>query len=476
MQNENEWDVIVIGAGQGGALARMLAAEGCRVALIEKAHVGGSCINIGCTPTKTLYYSAQLAHQMRRCEKYGIHAVDVKLDWPTVRGRKRGFVHEFRGEVLEALEKQKNLELIFGAARFLKSKTIEVRLNAGGTRVLTAPQIVIATGTRHNLPPIEGLENVPYSDETGLMEVDEVPELLLVLGGGYIGVELGQMFSRFGAQVTIIESGPQLLKREDADIAQTLQKILEEEGLTIHLNSTVEKASRTDHGIELQTSRNSGHKSTLHKSTLRGTHLLVATGRKSNCDTLTLENAGVETDDEGFVCSDEFLESNVPGIFVLGDSKGGPQFTHIAYDDARKLCLRIAEKKPASIKGRFVPYAVYSDPQLGRIGLTEKEARKQSLRFRVARLQMTETARGLESEQSLGFWKVLVEDETDRMLGASLLSTEGSEIMVILETAMMGDLPYTALRDGIFAHPTLSESLNNLFLALDREYKPGRTD
>jgi pyruvate/2-oxoglutarate dehydrogenase complex dihydrolipoamide dehydrogenase (E3) component len=467
---QKEFDVIVIGAGQGSALARMLAVDGRRVALIEKAHVGGTCINVGCTPTKTLYYSAQLAHQMRRCQKYGIEPTEVKINWPAVRGRKRGFVQEFRAEVLENLHGQENLELIFGGAKFIAPKTIEVKLNAGGARVLHAPRIVIAAGTRHALPPIDGLKETPYSDETALMEVNEIPAHLLILGGGYVGVELGQMFSRFGAKVTIIESGAQLLKREDSDIAQALQTILEEEGLEICLNAKVKKSRAVGDEIELQIEAENGS-----GSTLRGSHLLVATGRKPNSDLLDLKSAGVETDDDGFIRSNEFLETNMKGIFVLGDIKGGPQFTHIAYDDARKLCAQLSENKTGNVANRFAPYVVFSDPQLGRIGLSEKEAREKNLKFRVATLKMTDTARGLQNEQSAGFWKVLVEDETDQILGAALLSLEGGEIMAVLETAMISELPYTALRDGIFAHPTLSESLNNLFLRMDRQYKPGRT-
>jgi pyruvate/2-oxoglutarate dehydrogenase complex dihydrolipoamide dehydrogenase (E3) component len=466
-----EFDVIVIGAGQGSALARMLAVDGCRVALIEKAHVGGSCINIGCTPTKTLFYSALLAHQMRRCQEYGIEPADVSINWPAARKRKRDLVKDFRDEVLENLQQQENLELIFGAAEFLEPKTIAVQLNAGGTRTVSAPRIVIAAGTRHSLPPIDGLQDVPYLDEDALMEIGEVPEHLLVLGGGTIGVELGQMFSRFGARVTIIESGEQLLRREDSDIARALQAILEGEGLEIRLKTKVKKAQRAGKKIELQLEAGDGS-----GSTLRGTHLLVATGRKPNSDLLSLESAGIATDDDGFIQADEFLETGVPGVFVLGDIKGGPQFTHIAYDDARKLCAHLSENKAGSVLGRFAPYVVFCDPQLGRVGLSEKEARAKKLKFRVAKLKMTETARGEESGQNLGFWKVLVEDGTDRILGAALLSLEGGEIMAVLETAMMSQLPYTTLRDGIFAHPTLAESLNNIFLKMDRAHKPGRTD
>jgi pyruvate/2-oxoglutarate dehydrogenase complex dihydrolipoamide dehydrogenase (E3) component len=472
---QKEFDVIVIGAGQGSALARMLAMDGSRVALIEKAHVGGSCINIGCTPTKTLFYSAQLAHQMRRCREYGIEPVDVKINWLAARKRKRDLVKDFRDEVLENLQQQENLELIFGAAKFLEPKTIAVQLNAGGTRTVSAPRIVIAAGTRHSLPPIDGLKEVPYLDEDALMEIGEIPKRLLVLGGGTIGVELGQIFSRFGAKVTIIESGEQLLQREDSDIAEALQAFLEGEGLEIRLSTKAKNARRAGDEIEMQLEAGDGS-----GSTLRGTHLLVATGRRPNSDLLALKNAGIETDDKGFICADEFLETNVPGVFVLGDIKGGPQFTHIAYDDARKLCARLSENqadnKAASVSGRFVPYVVFCDPQLGRIGLSEQEARAKHLKFRVATLEMTDTARGVESGQTLGFWKVLIEDGTDQILGAALLSLEGGEIMAVLETAMMSGLPYTALRDGIFAHPTLAESLNNLFLKLDRAHKPGRTN
>lgn len=461
------YNVVVLGGGQGGALARMLAQAGRKVALVEKFHVGGTCVNVGCTPTKTLAYDARIAYLVRRSADYGVHTGPISIDWPAMRRRKAAVVTDFRQSVEQTLDKIENLDLLYGSAAFCGPQRVEAQLNAGGSRQLAAPTVVIATGARPLVPQLEGLAQVPYLDSTSLMEVDELPRHLLVLGGGYIAVEFGQMLQRFGTQVTLIEAGGQLLGHEDPDIAEAMLKILREDGLEIHLSSKAQRVRLVDGEIELTIQTPDG------ETTLRGSHLLVATGRTPNSDTLNLGAVGVLTDEKGFIRVNDKLETDAPGVYALGDIKGGPAFTHIAYDDARILHANLCSGKNASTQHRLVPYTVFTDPQLGRIGLSAQQARAAGLKVRIATLTLDQTARGSETDETRGLWKVIVDEATDQILGGAFLSIEGGEIATTLQVAMMGRLPYTALRDGTFSHPTLSESLNNLFLALDKQRKQG---
>ena len=310
------------------------------------------------------------------------------------------------------------------------------------------------------MPDIPGLDTVDYLDSTSVMELGEVPEHLIVLGGGYIGLEFGQMFRRFGAEVTVVQRGPRLMPREDEDVSEEIGAILREEGLEILVESRPVRASGADGGVELELEGPGGAR------TLGGSHLLVATGRRPNTDGLNLEAAGVEVDGRGFIPVDERLETNVPGIYAMGDVNGGPAFTHISYDDYRLLAANLLDGGDLTTEGRLVPYTLYTDPQLGRVGLTEREARDRGLDFQVAKMPMTHVARALESDESRGFMKAIVDSASGRILGCAVLGMEGGELMSMIEIAMMGDLPYTALRDAIFAHPTLAESLNNLFSKL----------
>jgi len=310
--------------------------------------------------------------------------------------------------------------------------------------------------------PLEGLESVPALNSTSIMELDEVPEHLLVLGGGYVGLEFAQMFGRFGSEVTVVERGPQLLGREDADVAEAVAEILREDGLEIMLETQSRRVGQgDDDGIWLTVETPEGER------TLSGSHLLVAVGRPPNTDLLELEAAGVETDGRGFVKVNGRLETNVPGIWALGDVKGGPAFTHISYDDFRIIRTNLLEGGDATIADRLVPYTVFIDPQLGRIGLSEQEARDQGRDVRVAKMPMSYVARALEVDEARGLMKAVVDADTHQILGCAVLGIEGGEIMAMMQIAMMGKLPYTALRDAVFAHPTLAESLNNLFAAID---------
>jgi len=458
----DRYDAAIVGTGQGGSpLAKALAQAGWRTAVIERGDVGGSCVNVGCTPTKTMVSSARVAYLARRGADYGVETGPVAVNLEKVRERKRAIVADFRDGSRRALEGTSNLDLIFGEARFAGPKALRIALKDGGTLELEAEKVFLNTGTRPRVPELPGLSEVPWLDHASIMELAEVPEHLVVLGGGYVGLEFGQMFRRFGSGVTIVQRAPQLLPREDEDVAAEIVKIFQEDGIEVLLRAEATQATPTpDGGVRLAVRTPEGERM------VEGSHLLVAVGRVPNSE-LNLEAAGVETDAYGFIKHNERLETTAPDVYVIGDVKGGPAFTHISYDDYRVLKANLLEGRDATIEGRLVPYTVFIDPQLGRVGLTEREARAQELPIRVAKLPMTHVARALEMDETRGFMKAIVHAETGRILGGAVLGVEGGEVISVLEVAMMGDLPYTALRDGIFAHPTLAESLNNLFLMLD---------
>ena len=348
-----------------------------------------------------------------------------------------------------------------GEASFGGPKTLEVRTKDAEQRTVSADRMFINAGTRASRPKLEGLDRVQFLDNESIMELGVVPEHLLILGGGYIGLEFGQLFRRFGSRVTIIQSGGQLLTREDPDVVEEVTKILRQDGVEVVLRAMATRVDQSGEKIQLQVEA-------AGKATpFVGSHLLVATGRIPNSDTLNLSAAGVKTDARGFIQVNDRLETSAEGIYALGDIKGGPAFTHISYDDFRIILANLLEGKAASTKDRQVPYCVFIDPQLGRIGITENEARAQGRNIRVAKLPMTSVARALEVDETRGFMKAVVDADTNQILGAAVLGIEGGEVMSVLETAMMGKLPYSALRDATYAHPTLSESLNNLFMAMD---------
>ncbi len=458
-----QYDAIVIGAGQaGGPLSTALARAGWKVAIIEREHVGGTCINEGCTPTKTMVASARVAYLARRAADYGVHTGPISVDMTVVRKRKRDIVESFRSGSQRRIESTPGVDLLMGESYFVEPKVVEVRLNTGETRRLSAGMIFINAGDRPSKPSIEGLEQVHTLNSTTIMELDTVPEHLLVLGGGYVGLEFGQMFRRFGSQVTIIQRGSHLLAREDNDVADAVADIMREDGITVLLETTPVRASQDKDGpIRLTVRTLEGERA------LTGSHLLVAAGRTPNSDWLTLAAAGVQTDKGGFIHVNERLETNVPGIYVLGDIKGGPAFTHISYDDFRIIRTNLLEHGNATIRDRLVPYTVFIDPQLGRVGLSETDARKSGRTIKVAKMPMNDVARALEVDESRGFMKAIVDAGTGHILGCAILGIEGGEIMAMLEIAIMGKLSYSVLRDAIFAHPTLAESLNNLFSSLE---------
>jgi pyruvate/2-oxoglutarate dehydrogenase complex dihydrolipoamide dehydrogenase (E3) component len=462
MSEQKEYDAIVIGTGQGGKpLAVALAKAGWKTAVIERKYIGGTCINVGCTPTKTMFNSARVAYLSRRAGDYGVHTGPVAVDMTEVRARKQRVVESFRDGGLRSIKSTRGLDLLMGEASFAGPHSIEVKLNDGGSQLLAAEKIFINTGARPSKPEVEGMDDIAYLDSTSIMELNQLPGHLLVMGGGYIGSEFGQMFRRFGSEVTIIHRSSRPLSNEDPDVADEVASLFREDGITLLLSSEVLRAERNDSDIRLTVRTPEG------EQMLTGSHLLVGVGRTPNTEQLNLRAAGVETNERGYIKVDDRLEANVPGIYAIGDVNGGPQFTHISYDDFRIIRANLIEGGDATTRDRLVPYTVFIDPQLGRVGLTETEARNRGLNIRVAKLPMAHVARAIEMSETRGFIKAVVEDSTNQILGCSVLGVEGGELMAMLEIAIMGRLPYTVLKEGIFAHPTMAESLNNLFMTLD---------
>jgi pyruvate/2-oxoglutarate dehydrogenase complex dihydrolipoamide dehydrogenase (E3) component len=463
IMNPERFDAIVLGTGQAGKpLALDLGGAGRRTAVVEREFVGGTCVNVGCTPTKTMVASARVAYLAGRAAEYGVHCGAVAVDMAQVRQRKQAIVESFRTGGQQRLEKAENVELIFGEGRFVAPRAVEVTLKTGGTRTLTADTIFINAGCRPARPAIPGLDAVAALDSTSIMEMNVVPEHLLVLGGGYIGLEFGQMFRRFGSAVTVVQRGKQLLAREDPDVADEVHKVVQEDGIEVLLETEATRLQASAQGVVMHLHGPAGER------TVRGSHLLVAVGRVPNSERLNLTAAGVRVDKHGFILVNDRLETNVPGIYALGDIKGGPSFTHISYDDYRIIRNNLMRGGDSTTRDRLVPYTVYIDPQLGRVGLSEQEARAQGGSIRVAKIPMSWVARALETAETRGFIKAVVDKETRQILGAAVLAVEGGEIISMLEIAMMGKLPYTALEDGIFAHPALAEGLNTLFMAMEK--------
>jgi pyruvate/2-oxoglutarate dehydrogenase complex dihydrolipoamide dehydrogenase (E3) component len=457
MKESSKFDAIVVGAGQAGVpLADALAKAGWSVGLIEREHVGGTCINEGCTPTKTMIASARVAHLSARATDYGVKTGKITVHLEQIRARKNKVVESFRRGSQQRLEKTPNLNLIFGQVKFVAPKTLEVQTGTGSQH-LEAEHIFINAGARPTQPDIPGLKDSQPLDSTSIMELGTVPEHLLILGGGYIALEFGQMFARFGSRVTILERSQRFLEHEDEDIAKSMFEIMTDSGVSIRLGCQVKSVVRAKNQIELELQ--SENKS----ETLRGSHLLVASGRTPNSDALDLKAAGIQTDARGFITVNSQLQTNVPGVYALGDIKGGAAFTHVSYDDFRIVRDRLLHGSSRSTKDRLALYTVFTDPQLGRVGLSEAEAKAQGFQLRIYKLPMSSVARAIETDEMQGLIKAVVDAKTDLILGAAVLGIEGGEIASIFQMAMVGKLTASTLRETMFAHPTLSEAINNLF-------------
>jgi pyruvate/2-oxoglutarate dehydrogenase complex dihydrolipoamide dehydrogenase (E3) component len=452
------YDCLVIGSGQGGGpLATALANAGYRTALIEREHIGGTCINEGCTPTKTMVASARVAYLARRGADYGVNTGPVTVDMVKVRQRKRDIVNSFRASSERRLQGVANLDVFFGEASFTGPKTMHVRMNDGSERDQAGERIFLNTGARPSILAIDGLDPARTLNSTTIMELDRVPEHLIVLGGGYVGLEFGQMFRRFGARVTIVQRGARLLAREDADVAGEVETILREDGVDVLLETSPTHAAASGAGYDVTVKTPTGER------VISGSHLLAAAGRSPNTETLNLEAAGVRTEKGGHITVNERLETSAQGVWALGDVKSGPAFTHISYDDYRIIRDNLLQGGSRTTNDRPVPYTVFIDPQLGRVGLGEEEARAAGKNIKVAKMPMSYVARADEVDEMRGFMKAVVDAESGQILGCAILGIEGGELMAMIEIAMLGKVPYPTLREAVFAHPTLSESLNNLF-------------
>ena len=456
------YDAIIIGAGQAGTpLAKKLALAGKKTAIIEKRMVGGTCIIDGCTPTKAMVASAQAIHRAKTASDLGVNISGAEVDFKKVIARKDEIVKSFQASAQKGIESTDDLDLIMGEAVFSAEKELTITNAKGKKEIVTADLIFINTGAKTIIPDIKGLDEVDYLTSTSILDLKEVPEHLVVIGGNYIGLEFGQMFQRFGSKVTIIEKSSSIMGREDDDVSAEVTKILLDEGLEIITEAAVEAVANKAGKLAITL------KAKAKSKTITASHILIAVGRAPQTERLGLDIAGVKTDDKGHVSVNETLETNVKGIYALGDVKGGPAFTHIAYNDYTIVYRNIVERAKLTTKGRPIPYCMFTDPQLGRIGISEKQAEEQGLDYLVAKIPMEQVARGIETGDTLGFMKAIVDRKSKKILGASILASEGGEIMSVLQMAMQGGITYEEIRYNIFAHPTYSESLNNLFMKVE---------
>ena len=456
------YDAIIIGAGQAGVpLAKKLAKAGKKVALVEKRWVGGTCVNDGCTPTKTWVASAKAAWAAANSAHLGIKIKNYKIDFALIKKRKDDIVLNARKGIEKSMLETPGLDLLHGEATFTGEKTIAVKLKGFGVKHIKGDWIFINTGTETFIPHIERLSNIDYLTSTSILELDKIPDHLLVLGGNYIGLEFGQMFRRFGSKVTLIERSQRLLSREDEDISLAMQKILRLEEIDIQTGSEVVSFKQKNSGKITATVKNAE----IEKK-IKCSHVLLAVGRVPRTQSLGLEKTGVAVDEKGFIKVNGKLETNVPGIYALGDVNGGPPFTHIAYNDYTIVYRNLIEGAKYTTKDRPLPYCMFTDPQLGRIGISETDAKKSGLDVKIAHLPMSRVARAVEVGDTRGFMKAVVDTKTKKILGAAVLGEEGGEIMSVLQMAMEGDITYDRIRYCVFAHPLYSESLNNLFMTI----------
>lgn len=453
------FDFLIIGAGQAGIpLAHALAKVGHRVGLAERKHLGGSCVNFGCTPTKAAISSARLVHQARRAAEFGLSIPTVEVDFPAVLERAKRILMESRDGLRKDLADSENPKLLRGQARIQgrDGQGFKVRINE---QTVTAGQIVLDTGTRSLIPQIDGLTDVDFIHAENWLEQTELPKHLAIIGGGYIGLEMGQFYRRMGSRVTVVEESSQVTGREDEDVAQALQEFLEKDGVEFRLKSQVRRVARREEGLALTV------ENATHSHELAASHVFVATGRRPNTDDLGLETIGVAVSDSGIVKVNEHLATNVAGIWAAGDIRGGPMFTHTSWDDFRVLLSQLSGDGSHTTE-RIVPYAIFTDPELGRVGTTEREARKAGKDIKVARYEMKKNGKAREQGDTEGFVKVIVGTSTKRVLGAAVLAVEGSELVHLYVDLMNADAPYTTIKDAVHIHPTMAEAVQSALLDL----------
>ena len=458
------YDAVIIGTGQAGTpLAMRLAGAGMVVAIVERALVGGTCVNTGCTPTKALIASAQAAHMARRMGEYGIvTGGGVSVDMKRVKARKDAIVEQSREGLKASLEQTERCTFLEGHARFLSPREVGV-----GGRVLKAERFFINSGARAVVPVIPGLDQVAYLTNTSMMYLDTLPRHLVIVGGGSIALEFGQMYRRFGSAVSLVERGPRLIEHEDEDISRAVQGILEGEGIAVHLGATCTSVARRGDDIIVTTKGANG------KAEIIGSHLLLAVGRRPNTDDLGLDKAGVQRDGHGYVAVDDQLRTNVPGVWALGDCNGRGAFTHTSYNDFEIVAANLLDDDPRRVSDRVPAHALYIDPPLGRAGMTEVEARQSGRRVLVGQRPMTHVARAVEKGETQGFMKVLVDGDTKEILGAAILGPAGDEVIHCVLDMMIAKAPYTVLQRAMHIHPTVSELLPTILGTLQPLKGPG---
>jgi pyruvate/2-oxoglutarate dehydrogenase complex dihydrolipoamide dehydrogenase (E3) component len=457
MAQPERFEILILGSGVGGKLlAWHMARSGRRTAVVERRWIGGSCPNIACLPSKNEVWSAKVAHLVRHAAEFGTTTGPVAIDMATVRQRKRDMVDGLVAAHLQNYETS-GAELVMGSGRFVAPKTLEVRLNDGGMRVLAGDQVFLNLGTHAAIPSVPGLEDARPLTHIETLELDYLPAHLIVLGGGYVGLELGQAYRRFGSHVTVIEHGLQLMQREDPDVSNELQRILSDEGIQFLVPAEIlQVGGRSGDEVRLVVRTTSGER------TIEGSDILVATGRIPNTAGIGLEVAGVELDDRGYIRVNERLETTASGVWAIGECAGSPQFTHVSADDFQIIRDNLAGAK-RSTRNRLVPYCMFTDPPLAHVGLSEVEAQRQDVAVRVARLPMNAVLRTETTGERQGFMKALVGATDEHILGFTMIGPEAGEVLATVQTAMLADLPYSRLRDAILTHPTMAEGLGSLF-------------
>jgi len=457
MSQPEPFEMLVLGSGEGGKfLAWHMAKSGHRTALVERKLIGGSCPNTNCLPSKNEIWSAKVADLVHHADRFGMVTGSTATNMKKVLARKRDMVDGLIAMHLDNY-KASGAELIMGSGRFIAPKTIEVSLNDGGTRVLTGDRVALNLGTHATIPDIPGLAAVKPLTNIEALELDRLPDHLVVIGGGYVGLELAQAYRRFGSRVSIIEAGPQLAGREDSDVATAILEMLRDEGIVVHLEAEVLGVQgRSGETVSLQTRTPSGDQ------TIEGSDILVAVGRTPNTSGIGLDLAGVALDTRGYVAVNDRLETSASDVWAVGECAGSPQFTHVSFDDFRIIRDNLAGGDRTT-RNRLVPYCIFTDPPLARVGLSEREAQRQGIAVRVAKLPIVAVLRSRTISETRGFLKALVEADGNRILGFTMLGAEAGEVMAVVQTAMLAGMPYTGLRDAIIAHPTMAEGLGALF-------------
>src|SRR4051812_12354668 len=455
MSHTEDYDLVVLGSGRGRLLAWSMASEGKRTAVVERRYVTGSCPSIACLPSKFLIHGAKVANYFRRGAEFGIVPGDWKVEMPTVRDRKLKMID---GMVALNYERyrESGAEFIMGEGRFVRPKTIEVATADNGTRTLRGDVVVISTGSRARIDPIPGIAEAQPMTHVEALELDRVPKHLLVLGGGYVGLEMAQALRRFGSRVTVIERNDALVHREDRDVSEALRELFDDEGIEVLTATPVARVEgRSGESVRLHATR----------GTIEGSDLLVASGRTPNTDGIGLETAGIERDDRGFIKVDDRLRTTADGVWAVGDCAGSPHFTHVADDDVRVVRDNLAGIDRTTT-GRLVPFCLFTDPELARVGLSESEAKGRGIAYRLAKIPLSTFVRPFTLSEPRGFYKALIAVDNDRILGFTAFAPEAGEVMTTVQIAMTAGLPYTALRDAILVHPTMAEGLAALFRAV----------